>query len=699
MIYLADLDSQQYDLSQLAQSIFTTYYLTPFPPKSSLTKRDPAVKHFEIKDPRIPRVTHGAMHAARVAAYVKITHVFRQDHDDSAISDLVEVIHGYDLSMTQIIHLTQMAALFHDVSREDEGFDYWDEESANECLNFLQTEVGSLPDCIMRVIANTIHYKDNHEGFLSAAMSLGLTHREARAFSYLRELIHDADCLDIMRVRKTFKIHFLEMFNSPGLQHVTGEIVDLVKEVRSLISQQGDQYFDCVVKIKDDTIDENKSNFNPDLKFEYEWDENVYKKITHDMKDYATLSGIERLLKKAYPFNPPLLAEINQAFMSALIVSEPVEFSCPDSRDYLFIKFQQPIMTSFKNPEQPGHDDVIAILFDEDVDFTKHCNQLLKPLNSSVDLGFRFCGVCNTQKSVEISGFSLKITYNGNKFSLRESLFDILFRALEHNHLMKRMTGFKERMLSILSSQIEQPRRALFTTSGFFKPTKTPISDSSQLEAVAAYIMEHIPPISAKYIRENELGMNPTYQTMDVIDRPLEMNRKKIWVLRSDLILAVGNKNANWIKFNDTDLPDAIDTELHAHVNWDDRYGHTSLAIPHPGYDGSVLYGGYLAQRDGYMEIYTFSGRYYRQDLDDHRKAVLEAYVAHHVQKAYGNQPVVFIDAVEAGPNAVLDNFELSIYLHNHSLPEYCIRRSYTQDIIQSVFDRIEPHSTVECIR
>ena len=701
MIYLEDLDNQSYDISHLAQSIFDTYYLMPFPPKSSLTKRDPTAKHFEITDPRIPRVTHGAMHASRVAAYVKITHLFRQDHSDPAIHDLIDVTSSYNLSVTQIIHLTQIAALFHDVSREDEGVDYWDEESASECLDFLKTEIGSLPDCIMQVIANTISYKDNNEGFVNAAISIGLTQKEAIAFSYLRELIHDADCLDIIRVRKTFKIHFLDMYNSPALKCSRGQIIELVKEIRSFVSQQGDQYFDCIIKINDDIIDESKARFNPDLKCDYEWAENVYKKIIHDMKDYQTLSGIERQLKNDvpinkmyYPFIPKLISDIKQAFKSATIVSEQVELSSPDSRDYLFIKFQSPLVTPFINPEKPDSDDVIAILFTGDVDFTEHCNKLLEPLNGSVDLGFRICGVYDTEKRVEISGFSLKISYNGNKFSLRESLLGILFSALEHTHLMKKETGFKERMLTILSSQIEPIHCASFTMPCFFKPTRMATVHSSRIDDVAAYIIEHIPPISAKYVRPNELSINPTYQNSDVIDQPLKRNQKKIWVLRSDMILAVGNKNANWTKFNDTDLPEAIESELHAHVNWDDRYGHTSLAIPHPGYDGSVLYGGYLAQRDGYIELYTFSGRYYRQDLDDHRKAILEAYVAHLFQDTYGDQPMVFMDAIAVGPRAVLDNFELSIFINNNPLPEYCTRRPYTRDTIQSVFDSMELRPT-----
>ena len=464
MIYMTELDNPTYDLSQLTQRIFTQYYLKPFTPAPGTKQLEVDPKHFEITDPRIPRVTHGAMHAARVTAYVKILHLFRQDQFDPAIRELIEFTRVYNLSIVQIVHLTQIAALFHDVGRENEGIDHWDEESANECLNFLKTEIDSLPDCITQLIANTISYKDNKEGFFNAAISLGLTNQVAIAADYLRQLIHDADCLDVMRVRKTFKMQFLDIVNSPGLEQVTDKISDLVKETRTLINFQGDQLFDCVIKMQDDTFAKEQSNFNLDLKFEYEWVANVYNKITHDMKEYLNLSRIERPLQHEtkiqpvdYPFNPRLIEDIKQAFMSASILSEQVETSCPNRRDYLLIKFQNPVITSFINGDQPDDKDVVAIIFSGDASLSKRCSQSVECLGGSVELGFRWFGTYKETKGVEMIGFSLKTRYPTNRLTSRETLFEMVCRELEDANFIVSKTAYKDRLLSMLSLQTQQP--------------------------------------------------------------------------------------------------------------------------------------------------------------------------------------------------------------------------------------------------
>ena len=695
MINMTELDNNTYNLSSLTQRIFSQYYLKPFTPTPGFKPAEADPNHFEITDSRIPRVIHGAMHASRVTAYVKIIHLFRQDQSDPAIHELFEFTQAFHVSLVQLIHLTQIAALFHDVARENEGIDHWDEASAKACLNFLNTEITSLPDCITQLIANTISYKDNKTGFFDAAISLGFTHQFAIAADYLRQLVHDADCLDVMRVRKTFKMQFLDMVTSSGLNHAFDNISALVKEIRTLIHFQGDQLFDCVIKMQNDTLAAEKANFNLDLKSDYEWVTNVYQKITNDMKSHLNLSRIERPLQELksayYPFNSRLLEAIKHAFMSASIVPEHVEASRPERRDYLFIKFQNPVVTSFTNSALPGDPSVVSIIFSGDAKLSQRCNQTVECLGGLVELGFRWSGTHNGTKGVEITGLSLKIVYPDDKLNLRDTLFHMICRELENANLITSQISYKERLLPMLSLPAEQTLNSI----GFFKPMRRITFDAHQINNVKAYISEHIPAVPALYIRENELSINPAYQNTDAIVRSLDIGQKKIWLLRSDFILAVGNKNSNWTNFKDTQLSAAIETDLHAHINWEDRYGHPSLATPHSGYDGAVYYGGYLAQRNDCIEIYTFSGRYHRHDLDARHKAIMEAYIAYHFQIAYGNQCVVFIDAV-AVSSTVLDNFELSIFMSKNPLPDYCIRRPYDSERILSIFNDINNVSATE---
>ena len=73
MINLSELNNPTFDISSLAQLLFTKYYLVAFPPKKAIsTTVEQDSKQYEITDPRIHRVTHGAQHASRVSALVKI---------------------------------------------------------------------------------------------------------------------------------------------------------------------------------------------------------------------------------------------------------------------------------------------------------------------------------------------------------------------------------------------------------------------------------------------------------------------------------------------------------------------------------------------------------------------------------------------------------------------------------------------------
>jgi hypothetical protein len=306
MISLSELANPHYDLSALSQLILQNYYLVPFK-TSRIWERDE--KYFAITDPSIARCTHGAMHAARVSAYVKVIHLFRHDYGDLTINNFASFANTYQLSLVQMIHLVQIAGLFHDAAREDEGEDHWDSESAQICLSFLRTSIALLPDPIAQLIANTIAYKDNPTQFWDAAKSLGFSDEHQIFCDYLRQLVHDADCLDVMRVRKKFKVQYLEIMKSPCLSHAQEQILVLVNNIRALIHQQGDQYFDCTIITNHADLSFIPSlttllaHFNVNLKCTYEHADNVYTKIVSDFTAYKYLAKIHD------PIQNPLLFE------------------------------------------------------------------------------------------------------------------------------------------------------------------------------------------------------------------------------------------------------------------------------------------------------------------------------------------------------------------------------------------------------
>ena len=165
----------------------------------------------------------------------------------------------------------------------------------------------------------------------------------------------------------------------------------------------------------------------------------------------------EKVPAADYPFNPRLMADIKQAFMSASILSEHVEASCPHGRDYLFIKFTNPVMTSVINGDHQDDCDVVAIIYSGDASLSKRCNQAVECLGGSVELGFRWFGTFKETKGVEMIGFSLKIRYPTNRATSRETLFEMICQELENANFIISKTAYKDRLLSMLSLQTQQP--------------------------------------------------------------------------------------------------------------------------------------------------------------------------------------------------------------------------------------------------
>ncbi|CEK09990.1 hypothetical protein [Legionella hackeliae] len=157
-----------------------------------------------------------------------------------------------------------------------------------------------------------------------------------------------------------------------------------------------------------------------------------------------------------------------------------------------------------------------------------------------------------------------------------------------------------------------------------------------------SYIQNSIAPVKPKYQYDNEGNINPAFQNIEQVNYPLQLWEKRIWVLRTDFILALGVKNAYQKEYDYHGLAESFSDSLHSFLNWNDRYGHPSLTLPEGDYDGSAFYAGYLCQRKGFLQVYLVSGRFDRTDLDCEKTQILEAYIASLLQVAYGLQDIVF---------------------------------------------------------
>lgn len=369
-----------------------------------------------------------------------------------------------------------------------------------------------------------------------------------------------------------------------------------------------------------------------------------------------------------YLFHENLFLEMQRAFSSAVIQSDLFEHSDPEKRDYFLLQFTHQPAIPFDEKNS------VNIISKGDASISHYVNTQLAGL-AHIEMGFRWSGLLAEIKKIIFIGFCIKIIYVDHKQNSQHRVIEAVCNVLQQSRFVAETQALHQQFPVPTIPKIKRPHH-------FFKLPMAVDLCPQLLSDVKDYIQTYVTPVLPAYLRQNEVAMNPAYQDISVTRDKLFLHEKKIWLFRSDFIVAVGNKNAYWINFAENGLADAIHASLHRYINWEDRYGHPSLAAEYPGYRCGAFYGGLLAQRQGYLEVFTSSGRYYRNDLSNQDKKILEAYLAYVFQKAYGRQPIIFIDSL-----GNQDYFECALFYHDQSMPAYCPKRKYDTDEIQRIFD------------
>ena len=202
----------------------------------------------------LARFHHGIEHVARAALYARVFANLYSKHGDEAAQNLTE----------EDIKLIQIALLFHDSAREDEGEDRWDHESALFLYCYL-TRVLHLDPQVAKLCAEATANKDpspehgyfeiieNEEGELKWQFN---TYEEGviPPKNIFQKIIHDCDCLDIIRARNQFDARYLDFYkeiaSKKGNEIALEEMAELVIETRSLIAIQGDLHIKPNAQIK-----------------------------------------------------------------------------------------------------------------------------------------------------------------------------------------------------------------------------------------------------------------------------------------------------------------------------------------------------------------------------------------------------------------------------------------------------------------
>ena len=253
-----------------------------------------------LRDGTIEREIHGAMHAARVSIYIEIVHALNKKHQDKEIVEVLRALsERFNCDELQLITLAKLSGLFHDIARQGEGIDNWEKESGQELFDYLTKALG-LDNILASVYQYVVMYKDKPEEFKAALLSLGVEDALIGACDYLRQLLSNADCLDIIRCVGQFNIDKLEMYQIAKRKNndaLVQKVIELVGNVHSLIHAQGDLIWESKINIGTS----NKvlipthltgSHFSLKIKVGYEHASNVHQVILNSILKNPYFAGI-----------------------------------------------------------------------------------------------------------------------------------------------------------------------------------------------------------------------------------------------------------------------------------------------------------------------------------------------------------------------------------------------------------------------
>ncbi|OED44461.1 hypothetical protein ACH42_07385 [Endozoicomonas sp. (ex Bugula neritina AB1)] len=151
-------------------------------------------------DGKITRPKHGAQHQSRVAVWAVVLLTMRREMGDQAAVDFPD----------NLIPALMKTCLLHDSGRKGDGRDQkeWEEVSGQQCKDHL-IALG-LSEAVAEYCGKAIQYKDDPKTF---------PYKNNANAEMIRSLLHDADTLDVIRVRNNFFIDFLEIWHNLNSSH------------------------------------------------------------------------------------------------------------------------------------------------------------------------------------------------------------------------------------------------------------------------------------------------------------------------------------------------------------------------------------------------------------------------------------------------------------------------------------------------
>lgn len=200
----------------------------------------------------IARFHHGIQHVTRAANYAHVFANLYRKHGNEEARNLTE----------NDIKLIQIALLFHDSAREGDNEDLWDHESAIFLYYYL-TRILHIDIETARFVAEATANKDPspENGYFQiiedeyGELSWQFSKYEEGHFpakNIYQKIIHDCDCLDIIRARNQYDATYLDFYKDIASKDNVAleEMAELIIEARGLIHSQGDSHISKKEKIK-----------------------------------------------------------------------------------------------------------------------------------------------------------------------------------------------------------------------------------------------------------------------------------------------------------------------------------------------------------------------------------------------------------------------------------------------------------------
>ncbi len=243
--------------------------------------------------PTIARFHHGGQHVSRVAAYIPVLNNFRHKLKLSGVAEPL---------CDDFLKKLQLVALLHDAGRDSDGEDIYELQSAAMCFLYLrniglaENEALQFAELIInKDFETTFHPYDGDYTYRIIAIRNEhyLTLKEITVSGYPVSnplfvealiLLHDADCLDIIRARTVFQAEYLFSYKHIYTKTHYWEkdaaaltlLGELIQNIKALIFNQGD----------------GRNCTDVTTKIHYEHAENCYQLTLLDFERYRLLRSL-----------------------------------------------------------------------------------------------------------------------------------------------------------------------------------------------------------------------------------------------------------------------------------------------------------------------------------------------------------------------------------------------------------------------